>query len=524
MKLVTVAEMRSAEQRAIAAGTTNEMLMERAGGAIAEALVAWLPRTEARRLLVLVGKGNNGGDALIAARHLQHRYGMRPWLYLIAARAGDPLLRFAAETGVEVVTHSGDSHPKLREWLSEADVVLEGVLGIGQRLPLAGAVAEVMAICRDVRPPGQRRISVDVPTGVEADTGQVDKCAFAAHLTLATGPAKPGLLIHPGGEYAGRVKSLDIGLSHAVAEDGIARLTAAEVASLLPPRPDDSHKGTYGKLLVVAGSARYVGAASLTAAAAIRSGAGLVTLAAPAHVRDAISGRGPEITFLPLPDDPASPGNLTPGHLGQLLDAVSGTVYTAIAIGPGLGAAPETRKLVTLLTGRLGRVEEAPRLVIDADGLNALSDGGEWTRPRDARWVLTPHPGEMGRLSGVDAKSVQADRLGLAGQKAREWGQIVVLKGAPAVIASPDCRIRLNAFANAALATAGTGDVLTGVIAGLLAQGVAPFEAACAGSYVHALAGELWRAAHGAAGLPASALAEQLPLAMDRIRSTHSGQ
>ncbi|HXI19162.1 MAG TPA: NAD(P)H-hydrate dehydratase [Chloroflexota bacterium] len=524
MKVVTVAEMRAAEQHAIAGGTTKETLMERAGSAVAEALAAWLPRTDGRRVLVLVGKGNNGGDALIAARHLQQRHGMRPRLYLIAARPGDPLLRFAAQTGGEVVTHDGDSHPKLREWLSEADVVLDGGLGIGQRLPLAGAVAEVMAICREVRAPSQRHVSVDVPTGVDADTGRVDECAFAAHLTLATGPAKPGLLLHPGARYAGRVKVLDIGLSDALADDGIARLAAAEVASSLPPRPDNSHKGTYGKLLVVAGSARYVGAASLTATAAVRSGVGLVTLAAPAHVRDATSGRGPEITFLPLPGDPASPGNLTPGHLGQRLDAISGTGYSAIAIGPGLGAALETRKLVRLLIERLAHSEDAPQLVIDADGLNALSAAGDWPHPRNARWVLTPHPGEMGRLSGLDAKSVQSDRLGLAGQKAREWGQIVVLKGAPAVIASPDGRIRLNAFANAALAIAGTGDVLTGVIAGFLAQGVAPFDAACAGSYIHALAGELWRTGHGAAGLPAFALAEQLPGAMDRIRTTHSGQ
>ncbi|HEU5316754.1 MAG TPA: NAD(P)H-hydrate dehydratase [Chloroflexota bacterium] len=513
---MTVAEMRALERATFAAGVSEARLMDQAGSAVADALAAWLPRTERRTLLALVGKGNNGGDALIAARRLHERCGMTVRLYLLSDRAADPLLEWAEAGGAERAVHSPRSGARLRAWLEEADVVLDGVLGIGARLPLGGALASVLETVDRHRPTGQRRVAVDVPTGVDADTGRADARAFRADLTLVTGPAKPGLLIHPGAAHAGRVVPLDIGLRADASGDRLARLDDAQVASLLPARRDDSHKGTYGKLLVVAGSARYTGAAYLTSAAAVRAGAGLVTLAAPRDVKEAVAGQSPETTFLPLADDPAAPGALTPGHLGTLLDAAAG--YDAVVMGPGQGAAPQTRELVALMTERLAMLDPAPRLLIDADGLNALAARGEWARPQGGPWVLTPHPGEMARLSGLQADAVQRDRLGLAAAKAAEWGQVVVLKGAPSIVAAPGGAVRLTPFANASLAVAGTGDVLSGTIGALLAQGVEPFAAAAAGSYVHGLAGELWRAAHGSAGLPATGLLELLPSALDRLR------
>jgi NAD(P)H-hydrate epimerase len=298
MRLVTTAEMRTLERRAMAAGTTEAQLMETAGAAVAAAAAAWLANPRGRRVLVLAGRGNNGGDALIAARHLARHHGVACRVYLASDRGDDPWLAWARQTAAPVVVHTSAQADVLRQWLGEADVVLDGLLGIGGRLPLAGAVAEILEQCRDIRPAGQRRIAVDVPTGVHADTGDVDQRAFRADLTLATGPAKPGLFIHPGAACAGRVRALDIGLPAAAAEGGVWRLAPHEVAARLPARPDDSHKGTYGKVLVIAGSGRYIGAAYLSGAAAVRTGAGLVTLALPRHALAALAGRSVETTRL----------------------------------------------------------------------------------------------------------------------------------------------------------------------------------------------------------------------------------
>src|SRR5262245_59879472 len=267
MRLVTIEEMRALERATFAAGTSEADLMERAGRAVASAAAGWLVNPRGRMLLVLAGKGNNGGDALIAAHRLAQAHGMVLRVYLADDRGDDPLLAWTRETDVPCAVHGapGSDAGQLLEWLGEADVVLDGLLGIGARLPLRGAGAENLQVCASAHRPGQRRIAVDVPSGVDADTGQADERAFRADLTLSTGPLKPGLYLHPGAEYAGRVRALDIGLAGLEADaaepDGATlwRAEAAEVAQLLPGRPDDSHKGTFGKALIIAGSSRYVG-------------------------------------------------------------------------------------------------------------------------------------------------------------------------------------------------------------------------------------------------------------------------
>ena len=517
MKLVTTEQMRTLEKQAFAAGTSEAALMERAGAAVAEAAARWLAGRRAMRVLVLVGKGNNGGDALIAARVLRETYGAEPRLYLCAGRPpSDPLLSWARDAGMPIFVHEQAPPEQLVAQLAAAEVVLDGVLGIGGRLPLRGPVAEVLRAAGETQPPGQRRIAVDVPTGVQSDTGQVDDHAFRAHVTFTTGPAKPGLFIAPGARFAGRVLPVDVGL-YSPDDHPLERAGDGDVARLLPPRSDDAHKGTYGKVLVIAGSAQYVGAAYLAGAAAVRAGAGLVTLAVPARVQAALAGRSVETTYLPLPDDREAPGCLTPGHLGSLLDAARG--YEAVALGPGLGSDAATRRLVLLLAERLAEPDDWPPVLIDADGLNALAASGDWPRPAEARWVLTPHPGEMSRLSGLPTAEIQRDRLRVALEHAAKWGQVVVLKGAPSIVAAPDGRATLGAHANGALATAGSGDVLTGLTVGLLAQGCPPFAAAVAGCYVHGLAGELWRARHGAAGLAVSDLLPEIPNALRYLRA-----
>ena len=521
MRLVTAAEMRALEQRAFAAGVAEEALMARAGAGVGRALAAWLgwtARGDGRRLLVLAGRGNNGGDAIIAARTLAEDVGAPVCVYLLGAREDDPLLAWTGAAGVPVATHgAAGSAALLRRWLSEAAVVLDGILGIGGRLPLRGPIAEALAVCREVRPAGQRRVAVDVPTGVQADTGQADGVAFRADLTLATGPAKVGLFIHPGAEHAGRVQSVDIGVVPADAPSVLWRQEPPEVARSLPARPDDSNKGTYGKVLVVAGCERYIGAAGLAARAAVCAGAGLVTLAVPEAVRRALAGSSLETTYLTLPPDPEAPGALGAQQAAAILDAAAG--YDALAIGPGIGDHPATRRLVLDLVAGLAGDGHAPPAVIDADALNALSAAGGWPHPEGLRWVLTPHPGEMGRLLGTGVPEVQADRLATARGAAAGWGQAVVLKGAPSIIAGPDGRACLSVFANAALASAGSGDVLSGTVAALLAQGLDPFAAAATGAYLHGLASERWRALNGDAGLGAARLAGCLPGAARALRA-----
>ncbi|MDQ3700568.1 MAG: bifunctional ADP-dependent NAD(P)H-hydrate dehydratase/NAD(P)H-hydrate epimerase, partial [Chloroflexota bacterium] len=272
MRLVTTAEMRDLEHRAFSRGVSETVLMERAGSGVAHGAADWLGKVRGRCLLTLAGSGHNGGDAIIATRVLRLEYGAEPRLFLTADRGADPLLEWARQAGIPLTTMDAADGglETLRRWIAEADIVLDGVLGIGGRLPLHGHIAAVLQACRDVAPRRQRRIAVDVPTGVQSDTGQADERAFRAQLTLATGPAKPGLFIHPGAEHAGRVRAVDIGVAATDEAPPVMRLEATAVARALPQRPDDSHKGTYGKVLVVAGSASYVGAAYLAGAAAVR--------------------------------------------------------------------------------------------------------------------------------------------------------------------------------------------------------------------------------------------------------------
>jgi hydroxyethylthiazole kinase-like uncharacterized protein yjeF len=267
-------------------------------------------------------------------------------------------------------------------------------------------------------------------------------------------------------------------------------------------------------VLIVGASQRYIGAAYLAAAAAVRVGAGLVTLAVPPATQRALAGRSVETTFLPLEDDAASPGVLAPQHVDAVA-TVAGE-YDAVALGPGIGTQEPTRRFVLDLLARLAG--SATPLVIDADGLNILAIAGDWPRPAEPHWVLTPHPGEMGRLCGLSAQAVQQNRLRVASDGASRWGQVVVLKGAPSIVAAPEGRACLSPFANAALATAGSGDVLTGTIAGLLAQGCLPFDAAALGTFVHGLAGEWWRVRHGSAGLAVSDLVAELPTSLRYLR------
>jgi NAD(P)H-hydrate epimerase len=498
MKLVTAEEMRHLEEQAAAAGKPSSMLMENAGFAVANAVREHIGGARARRIIVMVGPGNNGGDGLVAARHL-YEFGEDVFVYLLAGRPeGDAHLEALRRRGVEIaqVSEPG-AQARFEDALRRADLVIDAVLGSGRLRPLEGPIASAFDLLKGRRAP---LFSIDLPTGVDADSGTVDPHASGADVTFALGFSKVGLHTLPGSSMAGRVEVLDIGLEPNAGDLlRIELLTPDWAQNHLPERPASSNKGTFGRVLVIAGSRSFVGAATLCSLGALRAGAGLVTLAAIDSVRAATATRMPEVTYLPLPE---ADGGIAEAAGSVIAREMSR--YSALIIGPGLGQAPETAQMVRgLLT--LPEIADLP-VVLDADALNALARWRGWEDEIKAGAVLTPHPGELSRMTGASIPELQGERLEAARRFAKAWRQTLVLKGAHTVISNEDGYALISPFATASLAAAGTGDVLAGVIAGLLAQGLGRWEAAALGVYLHGAAAESFRDDYGESGLLASEL------------------
>ncbi len=513
MKLAHTAAMRRLEADAVAIGMGEGTLMELAGYNIAMLLMTKGKLTPGKRVLILAGSGNNGGDGLVAAYHI-HRFGIEPFIYLTRGRSDDANLKRVQSVGIPVVIHEeGDSARRLDEWLASADCVLDALLGIGATPPLRGSVLQVLRVLREPLHAETLCVAVDIPSGINAETGEADAQAFKAHFTLATGLAKPGCFVGKGADCAGEVFIADIGIPPEWADPlPLQRTTASQVRGFLPARPLTAHKGSFGRVLVVAGSLRYVGAAYLSATAAARAGAGLVTLALPASIHPIVAAKASECTFLPLPNEA---GHLTPDAVGPIKQALPR--YRALLVGCGLGDNPKTYEFVRELVGELNRAADSPRLVLDADGINALA-GLDLGNALPTHTILTPHAGELGRLLGQPSATVDAHRLQLARQCAADWGVVMLAKGAPSIAAARDGTTYINPHRNPALATAGTGDVLAGIIAGLLAQADSPQEAAVAGAFIHGETGERVRSRLGASGLLASDLLSDIPLVMKALR------
>ena len=498
MKLVTSDQMRAIEAAAFAAGATPEGLMETAGRRVAEAVAHRLGGARAKRILILVGPGNNGGDGLVAARYLHDEGADVRCLLLAPRREEDSNLAAVRERDIDLIEPDEATVSDLvAHDLQRCDAVIDAVLGTGRQRPLEGMVARVFDGMGERRCP---LLAVDLPTGVNADTGGVDEHAAMADVTLTLGYSKLGLHLLPGSNYAGEVEVLDIGLDPALGADiDVEIMTSDWAREALPARPLVANKGTFGRVMVVAGSESYTGAATLCCLGALRAGAGLVTLACVPSVRAAVAAQLPEVTFLVLPEQNGGVSHEAAAAVASGLDG-----YDVLLIGPGLsqsqGAQAVVRTLVTF-----PELASIP-VVIDADGLNALSRAPGWHETIACRAVLTPHPGEIGRLMRRRVAEVQADRLAVARECASTWGQTVVLKGAETVVAGAEGGVMLSPFANAALATAGTGDVLAGTIAGLLAQDVDRFTAAALGVYLHGAAAELYENEYGSSGLLASEL------------------
>jgi NAD(P)H-hydrate epimerase len=510
MKLVTVAEMQAIESEANAAGLTYELMMENAGRSLAQVVSERYGFMDEQGICGIIGSGNNGGDALVALSALAMD-GWKASAYLARPRPADDALvsRLLQSGGILIDAAADPDNHYLAQMLHTHSILLDGVLGTGLRLPLKPDLATLLDYVRKTilemsEPP--LVVAVDCPSGMDCDSGEIASQAIPADLTITMAAVKQGLLKFPAYNLVGDLEIVGIGLPddgeslnswrsvHRVIPD------ADWVYNCLPARPLDAHKGTFGTALIVAGSQSYTGAAWLAGQAAYRIGAGLVTLAVPESLHAVLAGQFPEATWLLLPEEDGYINSGAAEIVGNHLNRV-----TALLIGPGFGVEKPTSQFLAKLLGRqtrssigfipgsdlssLTQKTELPPLVIDADGLKLLAQLPDWPSRLPPNSVLTPHPGEMSILTNLPKETIQSDRLSTAEQFSRQWGHVVVLKGAVTVIAAPDGRTAVIPVATPALARAGTGDVLSGLIAGLRAQGVEPFCAAASGAWIHAFAG-----------------------------------
>ena len=520
MKIVTADQMRQIEDRSEASGVSKDALMERAGLESARYIRRLRAPLFGVPIVVLVGPGNNGGDGLVIARHL-HRWGARVTAYICRdRRAPDPKLDIVNSLDIPVIAASDDAGlARLSALLDTAHVVVDAVLGIGRIRPLTGTVRDILLMLAETKAkrPDMTTLAIDVPSGMDADSGNADPACPAVDITLAMGYPKVGHYAYQAAARIGALDVVEIGLPDGLDDDvPLSLMTAADMRPLLPLRASDAHKGSFGKTMVVAGSQNYIGAAYLAGSAATRIGSGLVTIALPASIQMAVASKAIEPTYLPLAE--SSPGVVKPSTASDVLDALDG--YNSLLVGCGMGQAADTRAFIEamLYSGGSSSENKLPPTVIDADGLNALAQTPQWWEHIPHTAILTPHPGEMSRLTGESTRDVQSDRIGVAVKSAARWNKIVVLKGAHTVVAYPDGRAILSPFANPGLATAGTGDVLAGSIAGLLSQGASLEAAAALGVYLHGLAGERVRGRLGDTGMVASDLLPELPLAVKSLR------
>lgn len=521
-KLASVAEMHQAERATDAGGHSFAAMMDVAGAATANEVMARYANAdgEALRILVLAGPGNNGGDGLVCARHLDDA-GARVRVYLWRRRTayGEDYQGHFAKLVAHRVPYAraeDDLHfDTLREWIAESDVIVDALLGTGGGRALQGDVASILDAVRASRTGddgGPALVAVDAPSGLHSDTGVLDPHVAPADVTVTFGFAKHGLYKFPGAAACGEIVVTPIGIPAEQAKTlRTFVLTAGIVRQWLPERGPNSHKGSFGKAMIAAGSMNYAGAAVLSTQAAGRAGAGLVTGAVPESIWSVVASHATEPTWLPLA---AQAGSFDLSAATPLREAVAN--YSALLLGCGLTQAPHTQRFVRHLLGT--GEHPLPPTLIDADGLNALAKTPEWHTLLPPTCVLTPHVAEFARLLTVDQDEVITLRWELALEAASLWNTVVLAKGPYTVVASPDGDLAVLPVATPALATAGTGDVLAGTIVALLAQGVDAFGAACLGAWLHGQAGLRCAAEIGPAGVIASDLLARIPPVMNELR------
>jgi len=516
MKVLTAETMGWVDRTTIERGTPGIELMRNAGQAVFEAIAETPGVTRDTKIVVVAGKGNNGGDGFRVAELLKwHGYAVEVFLLgAFDAVRGDALtcLRAMEKPGCEVTRIEGVADCEtLKSRIASAGVVVDALFGTGLKGELAGLPAQAVDM---INASDAVVFAVDIPSGVDASTGGVSGHTVRADRTVTFGCLKVGHVLFPGKSACGRVSVADIGFSEEVldaAEPFAHAIVDAEAAALIPERPFDAHKGSVGKVFVLAGSVGLTGAAALSSMAALRVGAGLVTLGCPASLNDILEVKLTEVMTLPLPEV-RKKRCLSLRALGQVRERTKDADVTAV--GPGLGSYHETADLVRrFLSHYEGTV------VLDADGINAFRGDPESLAAAAGDIVLTPHVGELSRLTGIPISDILDDTIVSARDAASRTGEILLLKGVPTIIASPSGETWINTTGSEGMATAGMGDVLTGIVTGFAAQGLDPLKAAVLGAYVHGRAGEIVAGEKGVHGLMAGDVLDALPGAMIGIRA-----
>ena len=525
MKVVTAAEMRQIDQDTIeGVGIPGIVLMETAGSAIVRAIEQHYPTCQ--RIGIFAGKGNNGGDGLVIARQLAH-VGRDVHLFLVSSPdsftgEAEINLQIARNLGLcieEILTGTPLKHDTTNEspplnHIASCDLFVDAIFGTGLRGTVRDPIATVIDVINSLPAP---ILSVDLPSGLNADTGHPLGTCVRADRTVTIGLPKRGLLVHPGAEFTGRLEVIDIGFPEQVIDAQSIKVnwtTATQASQWVPQRPPASHKGTYGRVLVVAGSTGMTGAAALASEAALRAGAGLVTLAIPKHLNPILEGLLPEVMTLPLPETDA--GSLSVSATSAIVE-FSEKTKSVLAIGPGISQHPDTVALVQQLVRENREQALNLRMVVDADGLNALAQAPEVLSLLDREAILTPHPGEMARLTNTPVSTLEEDRIRTAQTFASEHGVTLVFKGAPTVTSDANGNVWINSTGNPGMGTGGMGDVLTGIIAGLMAQGLSGERAAPLAVYIHGLAGDIVSERLGTHGLIASDVLKAVPEAISSL-------
>ncbi len=521
MQILLAEEMRALDRAAEEEiGIPGLVLMENAGRAVADAAEKLLGSCCHKKVLIFAGKGNNGGDGSGAGRWLHNRDAEVTLVLACTAEelsgsAADELQYYiACGATVLEVTDADDNlrFAEIENLALQADLLIDALLGTGFSGKMRSLFIRLCGCINRVKEknPACQVLAVDIPTGVNADTGEADGSAVRADATVTMALPKLGLYLYPGAEHTGAIQVADIGMPASLLKEAAGNrilLTKEQVKALLPDRPKNAYKGSAGRAVVVAGSCGYVGAAALSSFAAVKGGAGLVTLLTPENTREILAIKLTEVMVKGLP---VSNDRLV---MEEAMEVVSEALEKAdvLAIGPGFGVSEETGSLIREIL-----VTTAVPCVIDADAITALKDHTELLSHMLAEKVLTPHPGEMARITGIRISEIEKNRVEVARLYAEKWQAVIVLKGVPTVIALPDGTVYLNTTGTPAMATGGSGDVLTGLIAALIGQGLTVADAAVSGVYLHGLAGEL--AAKGSVGLAASELLAMIPEARNQVK------
>ena len=479
---VTNEQMKRAEINADANGVPFFQLMKNAGEVCFNRINTLAGGVKDKNVVVLAGRGNNGGDGIVITDYMLEAGANAILIFAQDLPKTDcaRLCYSTYETGISscIYAHQKENVKKV---LENSEIVVDCVFGTGFHGELEESLSDLFAFINEHCP--AVKFSVDVPSGCNSDTGEVAQNAFKPDFTITLGAVKKGLYSHPCFEHCGVLVLADIGIPQSCYESCEAVLTDDMIREFMPKRPAVSHKGTYGKVLNVAGSGRYTGAALLSTDAILKMGAGLCTLATPARVVNAVAAAIPETTYLPLSH--TQDGFISDEGAGELMQFISDNSFSAIAVGCGLG----NSEIVGNVTEFIVKNADCP-VIIDADGLNSVSGNINVLKENKKGAVITPHPAEFARLTGKTVAEVQADRITLAKEFAAEYNAVTVLKGANTVIAAPTGETFINTTGNAGLAKGGSGDVLTGIIASLIAQGVDIFYGAVLGVYLHGQAAD----------------------------------